>query len=274
MYLSKRCKIHSFAAKFRVSSLKYSYWRVILKLKADILLLVLLAAIYQGCSVTQPTQLESPEFGFSVLTYFYTQQETKLDTPYVFQIQFGQIYDSLPKIKMNGVFIDTGYSTTSFSSILNFAQTKQIIYEIHFKGSVLCDTIHIPQRIDTVFCNGVLLKDTLVVWIDSSNVYEFKWHAPMESNLFYVTGWSTFSQEINAKSSDTSATIVPTVSYVASDETNTGYVEAQGNIQITSMANEKINASSAPKKRSGCLFVYYDFIYGPWRYVYFNIRRP
>lgn len=231
------------------------------KLKIGFITFSLFSLLLVGC-VETPVEISTNEkHGFSISTFI---DSSLPDSSMVLMIQFGDILYQFPKISINGKLVDTGYYPDYFyHRIAHFAENK-IVYDIDFKGDRVFDTLLIPGRIDTIYCNGHILKDTLNVSVDSASSYTFTWKRASYCKLFEVSGWSNFSRDLRKTTSDTSAVILL-------NSTPPQYMSSYGSLYINGMSYDKVNRQSKPNKESGNLFVYYDGINGPERIVNFTI---
>jgi hypothetical protein len=240
-------------------------------IKSISVLLVVFLPLFISCTNNPLSESQNESYGFTIRVYYSTYPT---DSVCHISIGFGNIYDTLPIIKINGNIIDSGYTSNSIYYSINQINIGKINYEIIFKGDTLNDTIRIPNRIDSIYCNGVLLRDSLVVWIDSSNVYEFAWKSNNNINYYNIDCWSSFSGESQINTKDTTFLFTPLSVYNAIVEGGAIYSGGHGGFYLFCSEYNAITSNSKPNKRNGKLFAYYEQIYGPCRHFDFAIKKP
>lgn len=221
---------------------------------------VLFLSLIFGCSENPVITLNEVKHGYSMYTFFDDQSGTTL---YI-AIDFGGIQYDLPRISINDQYIDTGYASDHFTyQIKNFHEAG-FKYSIEYNNDIVSDSVIVPGRVDSVYCNGILLRDSVSVYVDSSSNYLFSWNSVKGASIYTRQIWSTFSEEMYSMSMDTTLLLVPGKTPY--------YGSLYGQMYLGAVAYPEITYSSRPNKESEKLFVYYDGIRGPSRTVYFSVQ--
>lgn len=219
------------------------------------------------CSSDHPTQSNSPSYGFSIRTHYHCDIN---DTILHVYFDYDQIYDTLPKISVKDSFTVSEYTSTGAVFTLQHKFIPKFYYEIIFKGDTLSDTVFLPPRIDSLYCNGILLADSNFLHIDSSENYEFRWHKDQISKEYRIWYSGLFFRRRNIEETDTSILIQSR----NNDTLYEDYMYNQGSVSITGLAFGTVNSTLLPNVQSGKLFAYYENIVGPPREVNFSIKSP
>ncbi len=215
-----------------------------------------------GCSENPITTQYNEKHGYSLSTYFNGDFS---DSSLHININFNGIQHIFPKISINGQQIDTGYYPDYFVHQIKNFSGNSFKYSIENDNDRIEDSVVIPSRIDSIYCNGKLLKDTSTVEIDRSSSYIFSWGKTKCSILYSFQLWSGISKDIYQRSSDASVTVLP-------NRTLPEFGTAYGTIYLCGISYPDITYQSKPNVESKKQYIYYDRIQGPYREVTFEIH--
>jgi hypothetical protein len=228
------------------------------------------------CGNNPVSDTKSESFGFGINA---TKYLSFTDTSYTITINWDNYYDTLPKLQINGVDLDSGHLYATSGTFSDAGNISTFNYKIIFKGDTLEDTLTFPSSIDSFFCNGKLLRNTDVNIstvndsIDSSANYQFTWQKPAHCTYFNLQVSSDLGEDINGyiKLENPTFTFVPTWAYLTSSYSI--YSGPAINGTIFPMGDRMLNSNSSPDKIKGKLFAFYS-ISGPRRDFYVFIKKP
>jgi hypothetical protein len=228
-----------------------------------LILISVIGILVIGCTENPITIRENNKQGFTLSAYFNGDVS---DSSLYIGIRFDGIQYNFPKVTINNQLIDSGYSPDYFSYKIPKFKDRSFTYSIEFKDDKIADTILIPGRIDSLHCNGMLLKDSMSVTIDSSSKYQFTWKKEKNSVQYSIQIWSIISDDINKIIRDTSIIFIP--------NRNTPEFSSSiyGNLYLCGSSYPEINLHSKPNKETDRLFIYYDGINGPFKVINFTIE--
>jgi hypothetical protein len=238
------------------------------------LILIILPGISNFHCVNNPiSQSNLESYGFEIRAFNNLNQ---FDTSYSNEVNWQKIYDTLPIVIVNGINLDSSKFGLTFAYLSEERKNiSNFNYEIMFKGDTLKDTLYFPQRVDSIYCNGLFLKDSSSNLIDSSGRYLFSWSKPAYSNHFSINYRANFINTYNVDNSittsDTSITLTPELNYSCYNDTT--YLGGRGHLYLISIGNPILSSNSSPNKRNGKLFAYYNII-GLQREFDFYIKKP
>jgi len=228
---------------------------------------VLLLLLPLACGTSQLTQQQTASYGFNI---FVGNDMTTADTSYSIYIYWQSINESMPVIYIDGIKRDSNFAyPSSFQLFERHKNIAQLNYEIILMGDTLRDTIKVPPRIDSIYCNGKLLDDSPEVWVDSAKEYQFTWSIPKETDHFYIVSFF-INGENRAQQIAPSYTVIPALNYWASIDTTSFLMK--GYFLVEPKGSQIITSATVPSKRSGKLFAYY-YISGARHEFSYGIRQ-